>query len=231
MTNEKMLEKVSSLVNYLDENEKKLVYTVANDAKTWTVESNIVTLGELIKELRSDIAKDEAKKSGRTKQLSAAKKIVKRAEKTSKESLKYAVIQNEKQCLCDNHMAVRLKNPIVGLPALPEKLEYINLDSFVKMPDNAVELELPDMNKLSAYIKIWKAEHNKKEACLFDFGEQKPLIQAEYLFDIMTLIPDASAYVKDGSAISMIYFENASGDDGALMPYNPKGIERKKTEL
>lgn len=217
MTNEKMLEKVITLANYLDENERKLVDTIANDPKKWAIESNLVTLGELIKELRSDIAKDEAKKSGRTKHLSAAKRILKRAEKTSNEALTYATIQNDKQCICDGFMAVRLKDHIVGLPALPEGLKSIDLDKIVMMPDNAVELELPDISKLSAHMKIWKAEHDKKETCFFDFGEQLPLVQAEYLHDVMTLLPEARAYVKDRSVTSMIYFKNDNEDDGVLL--------------
>lgn len=190
-------------------------------------------LASLVKQLREDIAKDEAKKSGRSQQLSAAKRILKTAVQANKEALTYAPIQNNKQCVCDGYRAVRLVNPLAGLPELPENIEYVDLDSIIKRNSDMTEIELPDITKLSAYIKTYRAEHGKKASRpMFDFGEEYQVVGAEYLLDMLLLIPNAKAYAKHKGYYSPIYFENEIGDDGVLMPINPKYVKvRQKTIL
>ena len=72
-----------------------------------------------------------------------------------------------------------------------------------------------------AHIKLKKAEQYSRKAkyIIYDFGEDLPVVNAEYLFDILTASPEARAYKKAGQAgiIDAIYFE-AEGGDGVLLP-------------
>jgi len=234
MTNEKMLCTVSDLVNYLDLEDRKTFDYIVSKQEDFSVLSGIpVMLASLVKQLREDITKDEAKKSGRSQQLSAAKRILKTAVQANKEALTYAPIQNNKQCVCDGYRAVRLVNPITGLPELPENIEYVNLDNIVKRSSDMTEIELPDIAKLSAYIKTYRAEHGKKASKpMFDFGEEYQVVDAEYLLDMLLLIPNAKAYSVKNKGVSVIYFENEIGDDGVLLPIHPNRVEvRQKTIL
>ena len=235
MTNEKMLATISEIANCLDADDRKAFdFIITKQDDFSDIVSIPAMLASLVKQLREDIVKDEAKKAGRSRQLSAAKRILKSAIKTNRASLTYAPIQNNKQCLCDGYRAVRLTNPISGLSELPENIEYaVDLDSIVKRSGDMNEIELPDAAKLSAYIKTYRAEHGKKASKpMFDFGEEYQVVNAEYLLDMLLLIPDANAYSVKNKGTSVIYFENEAGDDGVLLPFPPKRIEvRQKTIL
>ena len=87
--------------------------------------------------------------------------------------------------------------------------------------DSTEKLELPTLGELKAHIKLKKAEQYSRKAkyIIYDFGEDLPVVNAEYLFDILTAFPEARAYKKAGQAgiIDAIYFE-AEGGDGVLLP-------------
>ena len=102
-----------------------------------------------------------------------------------------------------------------------------------------VELELPDKAKLKAFIKISKANKNiddKFKGIPFDFGFNKPLVNADFLLDIMELIPDATAFYKpcsdnSGMILNSIYLEN-DNSRGLLLPIRPdEKTPRVKTEV
>ena len=234
MTNEKMLAKISEIANCLDADDRKAFdFIITKQDDFSDIVSIPAMLASLVKQLREDIVKDEAKKAGRSRQLAAAKRILKSAIKTNKASLTYAPIQNGKQCICDGYRAVRLTNPIVGLPKLPESMQYIDINNIVKKDKEMTEIELPDAAKLSAYIKTYKAEYGKKASKpMFDFGEEYQIVDAEYLLDMMNLLPYAKAYGKYNNQYSPIYFECEDGSDGVLLPIKVKdGTMRQRTEL
>lgn len=234
MTNEKMLATISEIANCLDADDRKAFdFIITKQDDFSDIVSIPAMLATLVKQLREDIVKDEAKKAGRSRQLAAAKRILKTAVQTNKESLTYAPIQNNKQCVCDGYRAVRLVNHLAGLPELPENIQYVDLNGIVQRSSDMTEIELPDAAKLSAYIKTYKAEHGKKASKpMFDFGEEYQVVDAEYLLDMLLLIPDAKAYSVKNKGTSVIYFENEAGDDGVLLPIHPKRIEvRQKTIL
>jgi hypothetical protein len=233
MTNEKMLAGVMDIVMYMDGEERKRFDFMVNKREDFSdLKDTSAMLAEIVKQLREDIVKDEVKKAGRSSQLQAAKRILKSAVKTNKEALTYAPILDGRQCVCDGYRAVRLASPIDGLPELPKDMQYMDIKSIVKMGSGAVELELPDMAKLSAYIKIYKAEHDKKaEPATYDFGEHWQIVNAQYLLDMMILLPNAKAYAVKDKAVSPIYFEDDEGNDGLLCPVNPKNRVRARTEV
>lgn len=234
MTNEKMLATISEIANCLDADDRKAFdFIITKQDDFSEVISIPAMLASLVKQLREDIVKDEAKKSGRSQQLSAAKRILKASVQANKEALTYAPIQNNKQCVCDGCRAVRLASPLAGLPELPENIQYVDLNGIVQRSSDMTEIELPDAAKLSAYIKTYKAEHGKKASKpMFDFGEEYQVVDAEYLLDMLFLIPDAKAYSVKNKGVSIIYFENETGDDGVLLPIRAKdGIIRQRTKL
>jgi len=233
MTNEKMLASVMSIVTYFDTEERERFDFVVSKREDFSALTDVpAKLAEVVKQLREDIGKEEAKKSGRASQLSAAKRILKSAIKTNKEALTYAATQSDKQCVCDGYRVVRLVNPL-ALPTLPDGMEYMDISKVVVKGYDMEEIELPNMAKLSAYIKTYKAEHkNNKEAPRFDLGEDWQIVNAQYLLDMMILLPNAKAYATKGKSVSMIYFEDEEGNDGALCSVRVKdGEVRQRTEV
>lgn len=184
-------------------------------------------------QLRDDIRTKEAKKNGKTNALSAAKRILKTAQKTPRPALHKAFYNNGLQCVCDGMRGVQLKNAL-PLEELPADVETINFARFLDdaKQNNEIVLELPELSALKAYIKIEKFKNKiakTKDIIYYDFGPALPFVNAEFLADQLEILPGCKAYAKTNGF--NIYFES---DDGRGMLCNIRpgdNVERKKTEL
>jgi hypothetical protein len=234
MNNAKMLERVYAIVNTLEESDKKFIEKVSIQGGKFIADTMPVILGQLIHDLKEDIYADEAKKTGKSAALRVARKMLKNGGKV-REALGYAPIIDGKQYICDSFSIVELNNPL-PLPELPTHLEYIDAKRILQKPNGAIDIELPDVAKLRAYIKINKADVTKqgvKGNILYDFGDPLPVVDASLLLNMLVLLPDAKASVTPREKFNPngIYFEGESGR-GMLLPIRPKdGTERKKTEV
>lgn len=233
MNNTTMIEKVTEIATYLGKDDTDMYnYVLAERGDLSMLGGVPALLAELVKQLREDVRREEAKKSGRNTQLSAAKRILKAVPDT-RPAMKLPAIQDGKQCFCDGYRAVRLVNPL-PFPERPEDLgDFIDLSKIIMMPDHATEMELPSISELSAYIKTYKAEHKKsKDPARFDFGADSKIVNAQFLLDMMSIMPDAKAYENKNNKFSGIYFVDDEGNDGILLPVRPDDDEiRGRTEL
>lgn len=191
-----------------------------------------IQLANLVLDLQNDLRTEEAKKSGKNKALAAAKRILKHSAKYSpKEVTHYAQEYDDgTQCVMDGYHAVKFaaKNKL-PLEPMPESIRKSNdlfpIDGCIPRNNN-YEVELPSISDLKSHIKISKAENKAvkyssgRTGVMYDFGDGLPLVNAEYLLDIMECLPEAKAYLngncKDKRAI---YFTDGE-NEGVLMPCN-----------
>jgi hypothetical protein len=182
-------------------------------------------LETIAEQLRDDIRTAEAKKNGKTNALSAAKRILKTAQKTPRPALHKAFYNNGLQCVCDGFRGAELKNPL-PLEELPADMETINFARFLDdaKKNNDIILELPELKALKTYIKLCKAE-SKRDFYFYDFGPGLPFVNAEFLADQLEILPGCKAYAKNNGF--NIYFES---DDGRGMLCNVRPLEGKQRE-
>ena len=170
--------------------------------------------------LQEDIRNEECSSKGALSALKAAQRILKTASYGVREELKFPWTDEQgRQILCDGYRLARLNEPL-PLPERPADLQYINYPAFLEPARNGrgERLEAPDVKALSAYIKTIKPTLPKGGVVKWDFGEGLPMVDAQYLLELLALLPGAALYCTGKNPlISPIYFESESGD-GVLMP-------------
>ncbi len=181
-----------------------------------------VQLSALVIDLRETIATEEECKRGRAVPYAAAKRICKRTVECNshRPSTQGAWIDADgKQCLCDGMTGVRLNSPFkLTVAPEPECGERFDLDAVIRpVRLNSVALKSPSA-ALHAKIKSDRAEYKasgrpKYESfvSMYDFGAGLPLVNAEYLLDLLELFPDCEIYAHD-NPLYPIYFKSASGE-------------------
>ena len=217
MKPEKALEKVNNIISLLSPEEKeKVIKMIDNNI---TVKSPCMlcqSIASLYNELVEDVRKETAKTSGNGKALTAAKRILKSAP-DYKECLQFAYIKGNKQYFTDGYRAAILTD-FLPLPELPKNLQYMDISAFDRLIDNKNTkiLPTPDISKLQAYIKIEKSKGNKKP--LYCFGENTTVCDANYLVDMLYIIPNAEIYFS--GRLNPIIFTNNTDNKAILMPVN-----------
>lgn len=179
------------------------------------------SFGDTLNALQADLRKEQAKKSGKSTQTAAAGRIIKNAIKVNERRPAFHgawIAADGKQYLTDGYRMVRYAE---ALP-LPEAEGAEGLER--NMTDAAMQsgqpLDLPSIADIKAEIAAHKAKHadipaKRRPACMWDFGEGLPAVNAQYLIDMMQALPDAKAtWTK---ATSPIYFTD-SINDGILLP-------------
>ena len=218
MTTEKTLEKIIEVSTALTAGDVKRAADV---------------LKTIAEQLRDDIRTKEAKKNGKTNALSAAKRILKTAQKTPRPALHKAFYNNGLQCVCDGFRGVQLKNAL-PLDEIPADVKTVNLAQLIDnaKQNNTIILELPELKALKTYIKLEKFKNKvakTKDIIYYDFGPGLPFVNAEFLADQLEILPGCKAYAKTNGL--NIYFESDEGR-GMLCNVRPgDDVERKKTEL
>jgi len=216
MTNEQMLSRTYDMID--------LTIKVAN-CKTEDEEQNLrsmllsnnMAFGMTIDILKDDINKSAANKNGRSKTLSAMKRIIKTAtQKASNTDLHGAWITPEgKQIVCSGYHVIVLNDPLPlteakGMEDFEQKvignLKY----------DCKIDLSLPSIADLKSIIADHKIKHKatpKKERTspIYDFGENLPMCNAEYLLDMMEALHEPSARCQENFN-SIIYFKSEDGE-------------------
>ena len=177
-------------------------------------------LRKLMAGLQDDIRNAECSSKAALSALKAAQRILKTASYGVREELKFPWTDEQgRQILCDGYRLARLNEPL-PLPERPEGLECINHLAILEPARNGrgQQLEAPDVKELRAHIKTVKPTLPKGGVVKWDFGEGLPMVNAQCLLDMLTLLPGAALYCTGKNPlISPIYFESESGD-GVLMP-------------
>ena len=219
MTNTKMLEAAYTLVKTLDSDSQTMIDKITKDNIQWDFNTTETAIANMIIQLKQDIVSDEAKKNGKNNQLKAIKEILKSASKKPNEALHYVKTINGYQYAMDSHILAKI-NSIGEFKECPENLEYPNVEYFFGQKYTAdLELIIPNVAKLKAYIKDQTVKHKKEKNYKpsYNFGVGQPLVNARMLvmaIDIM--VGEFNIYYKNGK--TALYFEDGKGNEVLLMP-------------
>ena len=238
MTNTEMLQRVNELALYLEKAETDLYHDcVANGFRE--IPGMAGKLATLTLDLRDDIARDEARKSGRGSAQTAAKRIIKNAfAYQPREYLHGAWMENGKQCLCDGYRGVILDSPIPGLPQAKTDPSAMSLGHILSpsRANHGARLSLPTIGELKAAIKIHDAEERARKEktedrkpLTWDFGEGLPAVNGNYLRDMLELLPCCTATASHASPLlGAIYFQAEGVGEGILLPVRKQS---KKSDI
>ena len=196
--------------------------------KTWTrakLCSSPGSVGELINlclSLQDDIRQKANKAAGKGNIEKGMQAVIKSASKANISGMAGYFLSNGLPTVCDGFRLIRSKvqfdigEPVQGIDA--QKI----LDGNAR--DAGTELELPSLGELKSYIKLQKLENSSRsksdraKGITYDFGEEKPKLNAEYLLDMLTAFPDARAYYDSQSTnLSPVYFNSETGE-GIVLP-------------
>ena len=223
LNTEQTLERVLRIARNLPETDRKyfdFTQQHPDDCDKDSLEIG-VQLSALVVDLRTALAVEEERKRGRATPFAAAKRICKRTvERNSRRSARGAWIDKDgKQCLCDGMTGVRL-NSAFDLTEAPEPEcgDRYDLGEVIRPSrGNSIALKCPAA-ELRAKIKTDRAEYkaqrrSKYETFIpkYDFGAGLPLVNAEYLLDLLELFPDCEIYAHE-NPYSPIYFKSAAGE-------------------
>ena len=240
MTNEAILEMVNNAISYLDDKDDTYGMTPINimrqdgikTAKDMHILSD--TTGAWLETLRcaivEEIEKEAAKKNGKFAIRSAVKKLAKETLKKNKEvrpSIAYAWYdeENGKYFMLNYYWMLISENPD-GMELVPDCIKRTNkpFDYRKAVPDKFTmrTIPLPDIGKLTAYIKQSKAEKKKETIAVLHNGVEKLGVNAECLVTMMQITGATEMYYK--SPIHAYYLEG-NGYEAIIMP---KKVEDKE---
>ena len=234
MTAEKYLEKIMAYISTMESHEQKYINFMVELEQSPVHNIPIGILADIVVNLKNDIRAEHAKKSGKGTELSAAKRILKSSKKHSNTALHFAKTIGEYQYICDGFRLVKLADHL-PLPELPSGVDYVNVDHFFNAErHNMASIEMPDLAQLKAHIKVQrakqKAEGRKNPIVTFDFGKGMPIVNAEYLADMMELLPSCTVYADPQNSLNPLYFYSGNSA-GMLLPMNINTTKRERTRL
>ena len=138
-----------------------------------------------------------------------------------------------RQIFSDQYHSYRLNDPL-DLPMMTDKLKEFRksfcnrvegvLDTCVKREQ--FRLDTPDIDTLKTFIAAKKASDSYREArkaCIkpcvtWDFGTGYPLINANYLRELLSIFPDAVLYAVSHNAIKAPIYAVSAYGDAIIMP-------------
>lgn len=142
---------------------------------------------------------------------------------SGKPEFQYARIDGDKQIICDGfELAVLSEADRLPLPPMPENVTpYFKYEGVIPTTRTA-ELTLPDIGKLKSAIKIKKSEitnvsKSDPRTVYYDFGARLPLVNAEYLLNVLECLGECTAFATDADK-KQIVLENQNGSIGIVLP-------------
>lgn len=206
---------------------------VENDPETWAENAinrcpEIAACYELAAALRDDLTK----KGGRGSVLSAAKRIIKKAQKYARsDTFKGAWTTEVGQCVCDGFRGVILYDPLPGLPPVPATVDRnFDLQGVIDgaKHDSTREITdlLPTVPQAKETLARMKAEHPEaykrtRHYLPAQIADTGIYVNPEYLIDMLEILPGAHVYAS--TPLRPLYFEAPTGR-GVLFPIHPKAI-------
>lgn len=172
--------------------------------------------------LINDALNEMDKKSSKPSKLTAAKHI---ANNCTRENFRGIWTDDQgRNCLCDGFRAVRTSDSFASIPVVPA---WTELPRVFAGPEKYTRvLDLPTVTAVKKSAAEQRAAEGRNCRPSFDFGDDLPLVSADYLLDMLALLPNCTAYIADRNAdISPIYFKAENGD-GVLLPINKRNRRR-----
>lgn len=167
--------------------------------------------------LKKDIRLDSARVSGKLGRVKALDKIIKTIPEFRREQLAGTFKNAGFWCVCDGFRGVMLSEK-------PDLQEVPGMDLLKCFGSYNYSMVLPEISELKAHIKIEKAAHKGEKGYIakYDFGEGLPMVNAEYLLNMMQIFPKVEKVEIDKGyrpELSPLYFfDETTGEKGILLP-------------
>lgn len=223
MTTTQTIDRLHALAQLLPDDERAYYdYARKHPGEKIPLDSLGVSLARFLDAVEHERKQQTAKNGGQLARFRAMERIIKRAKKDNRPALHGAWIENGLQYVCDSFRLVRISEPL-ELPAIPVNVLPIDAERIIKpaSKNEGARLELPDPAELRAHIKAEKAKTKGQRGArppFWDFGDDLPRVNAQYLLDMLEIFPDSVAICsKSRPLLNAIYFESASGA-GVLLP-------------
>lgn len=207
------LRAITAEVSDTPEYAQKLYENVLNNPEEWKASPRpfLYELGKMAREAKEEIVS----KGGKKDVLAACKAILKVASGNYRECLHGAWTDNEGwQVVCDSFRAVRMKEHIDALPSAEGTDAIDRLWNRVR--ENSVQMKLPTIGEVKALIASEKSAGKKK--IVYDFGEEKPAVDAKYLLDLLKLGLDDTAMISHKSPMTSTIYMRGEGVEALLLP-------------
>ncbi len=121
-----------------------------------------------------------------------------------------------RQCVCDGNIAFRLKTPLPVEERPADAGKTIDLNQIIPNVNRGGyrRIPMPTAADVKAHIALERAK--KIKTPVWDFGEGLPLVNASYLLDLITILPDATEIYCPG-VFGPLYAISERGE-AVLMP-------------
>lgn len=161
------------------------------------------------------------------KAFKTAEKVIKAMERSKKTKIVF-LEQTGTQIFGNMYEAYRIFAPFDFPECEPHnRAPFGRIINEAKTNNSVVLPFLPSLAELTAFIKTEKALHKGERGFrpLYDFGEQLPQIDAEYLKNALILCGDNvnAAARNQNPMLSAIYFHGDKGE-GVVMPVRKKAV-------
>lgn len=199
----------------------------AEDSRSYNADHVAYTMRERLAALRADLeAQVRLEIAASNGSTSATRTITKLLERCKKENhrpaLHYAWLDKDgRQCICDGFIAFRLKEPLPLEPRPDNVGDGIDLDKVFPDGKGYAATPLPSAKEIRAHIAVEKAKAGGKRGAsvLWDFGEGKPVVNAHYLLDLVSVFPDAAEIFHGvGEKILSPLYVRCERGDAILLP-------------
>lgn len=246
MTKEKMIETLYWALGDMTEVPEKVMSSVRENGFNKYIHDRIpeFKVASVIVELENEIAKGNAKKSGKSDKMTAIKSILKSAKKECKGKPIYHnvnyVYHNDiqYQCACDGYRVLLLEDMVSGIPGsstegyTADSIESVNnmMTSFIDKSNNySHSIESADYIELEKRVRTLKTEitskNNKRVIAIID---DQYVFNAEYLIDGIKAIGNTKIYIDTYNPKAACYMKNDKGDIYVLMPVHTKDMNDTK---
>ena len=192
-------------------------------------------LSTLASDLEAKLRLEYASSKGATDATRTITKMLNYMKKHDcRESLHYAWLDSDgRQCACDGYRAYRLKEPLPLEPRPENAGEAFNLDNIIpKDLRGYAAVPLPSLQEVKAHIAVERAKYTGKRGgfvALWDFGEGKPVVNAEFLRDLLQVFPDAAEiFCGVGTKLYSPLYVRCDAGEAVLLPVR---TDRTKAEI
>lgn len=185
-------------------------------------------LSQLARDLEAQIRLECASERGSANATRTIAKMLNRCKKESfRTSLHYAWTDSEgRQCVCDGFRAFRFKEPLPLEPRPADAGDPIDLDKIMPDGKDYEATPLPSAKEIKAFIAIERSKAGGKRGAdvIWDFGEGKPAVNAEYLLDLVQVFPDATEIFHGvGTKLLSTLYARCDAGEAVLLPIRTKG--------
>lgn len=137
-----------------------------------------------------------------------------------------AALKGKVQCICDGFRAFRMYEPIPMEERPEDAGKPIDLNALFpsrRAIEGYTEIPLPDVNELKSHISIQQAKKRTtpkgiRKTIHWDFGDGLPTVEAQYLLDMMIVLPNAKSIMYNpAKPLGPLYAHDERGES-LLMP-------------